>query len=101
LPRIDDLIDKVGKAKFITKFDISKAYWQVPLSKESQEISAFVTPWSIYSWKVLPFGLASAASTFQRLMLKVLHSLNEFAVTYLDDIIIFSDTWDPRAFKTY
>jgi len=93
LPRIDDLIDRIGNAKYITKFDISKAYWQVNLTEKSKEISAFTTPWGIYNFKVLPFGLASAPSTFQRLMEKVLSRLEEFAGTYLDDITIYSFEW--------
>jgi len=43
MPRIDNLIDKVGKAKFLTKIDLSKGYWQVPLEEEAVLISAFVT----------------------------------------------------------
>jgi hypothetical protein len=93
LPRIDDLIDRIGDAKYITKIDISKAYWQVNLTERSKEISAFTTPWGIYNFKVLPFGLASAPSTFQRLMERVLKRLEEFAGTYLDDITIYSHEW--------
>ena len=96
LPRIDDMIDRIGNAKYITKFDISKAYWQVPLDKESKEISAFTTPFGLFQFKVLPFGLASAASTFQRLMSKVLRGLERFCLTYLDDITIYSNTWEEH-----
>ena len=44
LPRIEDLIDSVGKAKFLTKLDMTRGYWQVPLDDPSVPISAFVTP---------------------------------------------------------
>jgi len=57
LPRIDDLIDKIGSAKYITKFDISKAFWQIPLAEESKPISAFITPSGLYQFNTLPFGL--------------------------------------------
>ncbi len=44
LPRIDDCVDRVGPAKFVTKLDLLKGYWQVPLTPRAAEISAFVTP---------------------------------------------------------
>jgi hypothetical protein len=96
LPRVDDLIELIGRAKFITKIDISKAFWQIPLSQESQSISSFITPFGLYHFTVMPFGLASSGCTFQRLMQKVLVGLQAFASAYLDDIIIFSDTWDEH-----
>ena len=93
MPRIDDLIDKVGKAKFLTKIDLSKGYWQVPLEEEAVPISAFVTPFGHFQWKYMPFGLRNAPATFQRLVHKVLFRLDEFTAAYLDDILIFSNTW--------
>ena len=44
LPRIEDCIDKVGNAKFVSKFDLLKGFWQVPLTSRAKEISAFATP---------------------------------------------------------
>ncbi|WP_369074445.1 reverse transcriptase family protein, partial [Nocardioides malaquae] len=44
LPRIDDCVDNVGGAKYVTKLDLLKGYWQVPLTPRAQAISAFVTP---------------------------------------------------------
>lgn len=92
LPRMDDCIDQVGSAKFVSKFDLLKGYWQVPLSKRAQEISSFVTPAGLYSYKVMPFGLKNAPATFQRLMNRVVSALKGCAV-YLDDLVVFSDTW--------
>ena len=48
IPRMDDCIDKVGKAKFVTKLDLLKGLWQVPLTDCAKEISAFVTPDGLY-----------------------------------------------------
>ncbi len=92
LPRMDDCIDQVGAAKFVSKFDLLKGYWQVPLSKRAQEISAFVTSSGLYSYKVMPFGLKNAPATFQRLMNRVVSGLKGCAV-YLDDLVVYSDTW--------
>lgn len=44
LPRLDDCIDRVGSAVFVTRLDLLKGYWQVPLTEQAHEISAFVTP---------------------------------------------------------
>lgn len=93
-PRIDDLIDRLGKAKYLTTIDLCKGYWQVPLTKQSQELTAFRTPWGLFQFTVLPFGLHGAPATFQRLMDQVLYGLSEFSCAYLDDIVIYSTTWE-------
>lgn len=51
IPRMDDCIDKVGKAKYVTKFDLLKGFWRVPLTDRAKEISAFVTPKGLYQYK--------------------------------------------------
>lgn len=53
---MDDCVDSVGSAKFVSKFDLLKGYWQVPLSERAKEIAAFVTPSGLYSFTVMPFG---------------------------------------------
>ena len=66
-------------------------YWQVPLTEDAKEKSAFVTRNGLWRWKVLPFGLTSAPATFQRLMEKVLHGLHwKTLLLYLDDIIVIA-----------
>ena len=95
LPRIEDCIDKVGKAEIVSKFDLLKGYWQIPLSPEARKISAFVTSEGLFECLVMPFGMRNAASTFQRLMWMVTKDL-EGCVIYLDDIVIFSDTWEEH-----
>ena len=57
IPWIDDCIDWIGPATFVSKFDLVKVYWQVPLSGRAREISAFVTPDVVYQCLVLPFDL--------------------------------------------
>ena len=93
LPRIDDLIDNLGKAKLISALDLTKGYWQVPIEEKSREKTAFITPQGKYE---MPFGLMGAPSTFQRLMDIVLDGTREFAAAYLDDIIIYSATWNDH-----
>ena len=92
LPRMEDCVDQVGSAKFVTKLDFLKGYWQVPLTERARELSAFVTSSGLYEYKVMPFGLRNAAATFQRLMNQVVANLDGCAV-YLDDVVVYSDTW--------
>jgi len=96
MPRIDDLIDKVGRAKYLTKIDLSRGYWQVPMDDSSVPISAFVTPHGQFQWRFMPFGLRNAPATFQRLVQQVLLGMERFTGAYLDDIIIFSTTWEEH-----
>lgn len=92
LPRIDDLIDEVGQAAFVTKMDLTKGYYQIPLTETAQLISAFTTPFGLFQYLVLPFGMRNSPATFQRIMNNLLLDLDGVSV-YLDDILIFSDTW--------
>ena len=93
MPRIDDLIDRLGKAKFITTLDLMRGYWQVPMASTSRHLTAFTTPFGLFQFKVMPFGLQGAPATFQRLMDRVLKGLESYAVAYIDDREIHSRTW--------
>ena len=95
LPRIEDCIDQVGSAKFITKLDLMKRYWQVPLSRRAKEVSVFVTPQGLFQCRVMPFGMRNAPATFQRLMTDVIAGLDN-VVVYIDDILVFSNTWSDH-----
>ncbi len=70
----------------LTKLDLLRGYWQVPLSQRAQEISSFVIPSGLYSYRVMSFGLRNAPATFQRLMNRVVSGLEGCAV-YLDDLV--------------
>ncbi|KAL1270899.1 hypothetical protein QQF64_029915 [Cirrhinus molitorella] len=64
--RMEDCVDSVGSARFVSKLDLLKGYWQVPLTSRASEISAFVTPDCFLQYKAMVFGLRNAADTFQR-----------------------------------
>uniref|UniRef100_A0A8P4KK44 ribonuclease H n=1 Tax=Dicentrarchus labrax TaxID=13489 RepID=A0A8P4KK44_DICLA len=95
-PRIDELLERLGKAKYLTTIDLCKGYWQVPLTERSRELTAFRTPWGLFQFSVMPFGLHGAPATFQRLMDQVLCGFTDFAAAYLDDIVIYSTTWEEH-----
>ena len=97
LPRIDQTLDALEGAKLFSSLDLVSGYWQIELDSSSKEKSAFTTNWGLYEFNVMPFGLCGAPSTFQRLMETVLAGLQwDLCLVYLDDIIIFSHTFDEH-----
>ena len=94
MPRVDELLDKIGGAKFISTLDLARGYWQVPVAEKDRAKTAFITPNGLYQFRVMPFGLNGAPATFQRMMDRVVRGLESFTADYIDDIAIFSDTWE-------
>ena len=93
LPRIDDLFDKLQGATVFSSIDLTAAYNQIRITPEDVPKTAFRTPFGLYNWRVLCFGLSNAPATFQAVMNRVLAPfLDRFVLVYLDDIIIFSNT---------
>lgn len=92
LPRMEDCVDRVGSARYVTKLDLLKGYWQVPLTPRASEISASVTPDNFLQYTVMPFGLRNAPATFQRLTHRVLAGVSN-CEAYLDDVVAYSSTW--------
>lgn len=92
LPRMEDCVDRVGSASFVSKLDLLKGYWQVALTPRAAEISAFVTPDSFMQYSVMAFGLRNAPASFQRLMNTVLAGVQN-CEAYLDDVVIYSNSW--------
>ena len=90
LPKIDEMYVKLKGAKVFFTIDLRSRYHRIALGKSSRAKTAFVTPFGKYEFLMVPFGLAQAPTYFQLLMNKVLKGLH-FAMTYLDDIIIFSE----------
>ena len=96
MPRVDELVERLGPARFISTLDLTKGYWQVPLTPQAKPKTAFSTPDGAFQYRVLPFGLHGAPATFQRLMDRVLRPHRDYAAAYLDDIIIHSTSWDTH-----
>ena len=90
LPKIDKMYGRLRGAKVFTTLDLRSGYYHIGLSKNSKAKTAFVTPFGKYQFEAVPFGLAQALAYFQQLISIVLQGCSDFAMAYLDDIIIFS-----------
>ncbi len=95
LSRVDDCVDRIGSACYVSKFDLLKGYWQVPLTDHARELSAFVIPSGLFAYRRMPFGLRNTGATFQRLMHIVLRGLDNVEA-YIDDVVVFSDSWSDH-----
>ncbi len=95
LPRIDALIDRMQGCAFFSNIDVLSAFWNVPMVEEDIQKTGFTTAFGNYEWLRMPFGLINASSTFQRLMDKVTSGL-ENAAAYIDDVFVFSKTWEEH-----
>ena len=90
MPRVVNLLERLGTARFFTTLDLTKGYQQIPLSPGSKDKTAFSTPYGLYQFVMLPFGLFGALATFQRLIDRVLHQHAVCAAANLDDVILHS-----------
>ncbi|CAM5172757.1 unnamed protein product [Eretmochelys imbricata] len=96
MPRTDEILDKLGGTRYLTTVYLTKGYWQVPLDLEARAKSAFTTPIEIFEFLVLPFGLKGAPATFQCLVDQLLRRMEDCALAYIDDICVFSETWEDH-----
>ena len=94
LPLIYDILSLLGDSKYFTALDLKSGYWQVKLEEDSKEKTAFACHRGLFQFNVMPFGLSNAPAVFQELMNIVLQGCEEFAMAYLDDVLIFSK--DPE-----
>ena len=96
LPLIDDILALLGKAKFFTSLDLKSGYWQVLMDDLDKEKTAFACHRGLFEFNVMPFGLSNAPAVFQELMSVVLNGCHAFAIAYLDDILIFSPSFEEH-----
>ena len=97
LPHIRDVIDKMAGAVYWTTLDAASAYWSMPLKEVDKEKTAFSIPRGKFEFNVTPYGLCNAGASYQRLMDICLSGLSaERTLAYMDDIAIFSRTFDEH-----
>ena len=98
LPRIQECLDRLSKAKVLSKLDLTSGYWQVRVAEADIPKTVFNTRQDKFKFTAMPFGLTNAPATFQTMMNGILRPyLDKFVIVYLDDIVIYSDNlWEHQ-----
>ncbi|MBW0573316.1 hypothetical protein O181_113031, partial [Austropuccinia psidii MF-1] len=96
IPRIPHALDKLAKAKYITKMDCMKGFHQNGFKPNSMKLLRIIFHMGIYEYTRMPFGINNAPAHFQRMMNTIFQGeiLEGWIVVYIDDIIIYSETWE-------
>lgn len=92
VPRLRDFTYALAGKKIYSRLDINRAYNCIPVSESDVEKTAVITPFGLFEFPRMPFGLRNAAQTFQRFMCHSVFPDHNFLFVYIDDIIIASDS---------
>ena len=93
LPLIGEILERLGNAKFFTKFDVRDGYYRLRMASGEEWKTAFRCRYGLFEYCVMPFGLCNAPGTFQHYVNDTFHEfLDDFLVAYLDDLLIYSKT---------
>lgn len=98
LPRIEEILDNLGKCQYFSTLDLAQGFHQIELDENSVEKTAFTIDNRHLMFKRMPFGLRNAPATFQRVMDQVLRPfLYKFCFVYMDDVIVYSKSIEQHA----
>jgi cleavage and polyadenylation specificity factor subunit 1 len=95
VPHVQDFSARLAGCKIFSKIDLVRAYHQIPVAPEDVSKTAVITPFGLFEFKRMPYGLRNAAQTFQRFMDEVCRDL-DFVFVFIDDILVFSTTPDQH-----
>jgi hypothetical protein len=88
LPKVSECLHRLRGSRVFSSLDARAAYWTIPMKEESRHLTAFITPFGLFEWNVLPFGLMNAGAQYSRYVAQVLRDLPpERNVHYLDDVL--------------
>ena len=95
VPNQEVILNRMGGDNFISRLDLTKGFWQVPIKEEVRKYTAFSTDQGLMQFKYMPFGLVNALAIFCRMVRKLLYDVN-YVETYVDDIVPHTATWDDH-----
>ena len=96
LPNIDSILTLLNSSSWFSTLDLKSGYWQILMDPNDRPKTAFVCHIGLFEFNCMPFGLKNAPAIFSELMNIVLDGLDEFAIAYLDDILIYSKSLDEH-----
>ena len=88
----EDVFNKLNGSKIYSKFDFCKGYWQIPVAENSRDLTTFICANGLFKFKVMPFGLVNSASSYNRMMRKMLEGSNNLE-SYVDDVLAHTKNW--------
>ena len=93
LPRIEQLLERAAGHNIYSSLDAAAAYFTVPMADDAKELTAFSTPFGLYHFRQMPFGLCTAPAVYSRFIQLVLNPLGTRSLgVYLDDILLWTNT---------
>ena len=100
LPRIDESLSRLGKAKIYTSIDLAWAFWQIPVRKTDRQKTAFACELGLFQWRRMPFVMCNASTTFKRAIARALQRIfnreGSMVMAYIDDIVIATETLEDH-----
>ena len=95
IPNPEEIFSKLASSKYFTKIDLSKGYWQIRLTEDNKEKTAFSTSYGLFQFRKLPFGLVTAPANFSRMMRLLLDGLKDVD-NFIDDLLEHTETWEAH-----
>ena len=95
VPNQEVILNRMGGDNFISRLDLTKGFWQIPIKEEDRKYTAFSTDQGLMQFKYMPFGLVNALAIFCRMVRKLLYDVN-YVDACVDDIVPHTATWDDH-----
>ncbi|XP_047741136.1 uncharacterized protein LOC125179399 [Hyalella azteca] len=96
MPERESVIEQLFDAKFLSKLDLTKAYFQMPLEENSKQYTSFVTEFGQFEFNCVPFGIRFASGLCNRVLKEILADCSDFVTSFVDDLVIFSSDFESH-----